>query len=613
VEIDDFLPTSKTSRVLHVVDRNNPALLWPALLEKAYLKVRGGYDFPGSNSGTDLAVLTGWIPQQVFLHDEEVEPERLWDEISTAFRHGDILLTIGTGKLSRREQKCLGLAAEHDYAILEMNADDHGKEMLVKNPWADGDVWRGATRRRPNRAGDGTADPENLRDSEGMIPGTFWMDFNSVFQYFENMYINWNPGLFSHRQDLHFSWQVPNPPPLSNIFIDHPQFAVRSSEADEIWLLLNRHFRTGDYTQANHGKNGYISLYLFPRGGNKVLSSDGAQVRGPFVDSPNTLVRLEAPARTTYTAVVASQDLPRGKLNFTLSAFSRSPVTVTEAQVQVTRKDSVHAAWTRTTAGGNSDSPRYLSNPQFKLSLPSRQKIALLLRLEKPDSSAPMPDMHVKILVVFSDGSRVTRLRSRDAVAHSGDYRRGSAVVETELDKGHYTTICSTFDENQYAPFSLDFYSSSSDACSLVPLAAEGSGRLNMMSSPARFANRVSRLLAPLTVGRVTRVIFIARHDLPVPQPSLFKMTLEQGQGPYKRVIASSEFDDQEFNSIAGGLRIADVDLQPSMHAPGTGGLWLVLERLLQGSDPANPDETVYVEVLTEEKIAMGVWGLGEG
>ena len=67
VTIDDRLPASDTSRSLHVVDRNNPHLIWPALIEKAYLKVRGGYDFPGSNSGTDLWVLTGWIPEQVFL------------------------------------------------------------------------------------------------------------------------------------------------------------------------------------------------------------------------------------------------------------------------------------------------------------------------------------------------------------------------------------------------------------------------------------------------------------------------------------------------------------------------------------------------------------------
>ena len=67
VTIDDRLPASTTSRSLHVIDRNNPQLLWPALVEKAYLKVRGGYDFPGSNSGTDLWVLSGWIPEQIFL------------------------------------------------------------------------------------------------------------------------------------------------------------------------------------------------------------------------------------------------------------------------------------------------------------------------------------------------------------------------------------------------------------------------------------------------------------------------------------------------------------------------------------------------------------------
>ena len=67
VVIDDRLPSSRTSRALHVVDRNNSDVYWPALMEKAYLKVRGGYDFPGSNSGTDLWVLTGWIPEQLFL------------------------------------------------------------------------------------------------------------------------------------------------------------------------------------------------------------------------------------------------------------------------------------------------------------------------------------------------------------------------------------------------------------------------------------------------------------------------------------------------------------------------------------------------------------------
>lgn len=68
VIIDDRLPMSISERRLFVIDRNDDRLLWPALVEKAYLKVRGGYDFPGSNSGTDLWILTGWIPEQLFLH-----------------------------------------------------------------------------------------------------------------------------------------------------------------------------------------------------------------------------------------------------------------------------------------------------------------------------------------------------------------------------------------------------------------------------------------------------------------------------------------------------------------------------------------------------------------
>jgi calpain-7 len=69
VVIDDRLPVASTHRLLHVIDRRNPALLWPALLEKAYLKIRGGYDFPGSNSCSDLWTMTGWIPEQVFLQE----------------------------------------------------------------------------------------------------------------------------------------------------------------------------------------------------------------------------------------------------------------------------------------------------------------------------------------------------------------------------------------------------------------------------------------------------------------------------------------------------------------------------------------------------------------
>ncbi len=631
VEIDDYLPTSKTSRVLHVIDRRHPRLLWPALVEKAYLKVRGGYDFPGSNSGTDLAVLTGWIPQQVFLHDHDVEPDQLWEELIKSFQAGDVLITIGTGKLPRREQRQLGLAAEHDYAVLDLTASDSTREILIKNPWADGDVWKGATRRRPNANGEEEAPVAD--EDDAMMPGTFWMDFNSVFQYFEHLYFNWNPGLFMHRQDSHFSWTHTRAA-ISNLLVENPQFAVTTSETGEVWLLVHRHFRTGDYCETTIGKNGYISLYLYAQDGKRVLSSEGAKIRGPYVDSPNTLLRIKAAANTTYTTVVMSQDLPHGKFNFTISAFANSTVVLTEARSEYPLQQSLTSAWTRSNAGGNSDSPNYFSNPQFHLSLNAPQKIALVLRISRPadHQEAPNPaktsqDISIKVLVVFGDGSRITRLRPRDALVHSGDYRRQSATIEAELGPGNYTVICSTFEPNQCAGFTLDVhYTSSAKSQPLLQMPAEHAGRLHIQSPQAIFSNGTHRILAPLTALRMSRISFIARsatlktNNVDKARSSLFRMTLEQGQGPYKTTISSSEDDDTAFSNISSGLRIDNMDLLPDMCTPATGRLWLVLERLPPQGDGSEEDESstrrdeaLKVDMYADERVELGAWGRGEG
>jgi calpain-7 len=68
VTIDDHFPRSKynTWSAAH----SKLGKLWVNILEKAYLKLHGGYDFPGSNSSRDLQVFTGWVPEIIELTRE---------------------------------------------------------------------------------------------------------------------------------------------------------------------------------------------------------------------------------------------------------------------------------------------------------------------------------------------------------------------------------------------------------------------------------------------------------------------------------------------------------------------------------------------------------------
>ncbi|EER15534.1 calpain, putative, partial [Perkinsus marinus ATCC 50983] len=67
VEVSDWFPLSSSGMLLTSYCKNGD--WWAPILEKAFMKVHGGYGFPGSIGSCDLYVLTGWLPEEIFFAD----------------------------------------------------------------------------------------------------------------------------------------------------------------------------------------------------------------------------------------------------------------------------------------------------------------------------------------------------------------------------------------------------------------------------------------------------------------------------------------------------------------------------------------------------------------
>lgn len=634
VVIDDRLPVSNTHRLLHVIDRRNPALLWPALLEKAYLKVRGGYDFPGSNSCSDLWTLTGWIPEQIFLQETDTVPDQLWNRIYNAFLYGDVLVTAGTGKMSSRQERELGLEGQHSYVVLDMKHTDHDRLLLVKNPWVEGKGWRGP---RPSTASTlessissggsksslETYHMDSVPTHDRPHPTTFWIGLEQVIQHFESLYLNWNPGLFRFRQDIHFEWNIECQPP-GGCIVKHPQFALTSKGASPVWFLLSRHFRDAptdikDVSDAfNDGSirpdsqvnasgeatKGYMSVYVCNGHGERLYMKDTYLESSDYVTTPQCLLRWDADANSSYTVVVDQDELPPSLYTFSLAAFSNSPITLEPAAQRYPQQRIEEGSWSRQSAGGTTSSPKYFENPQYSLELRQRGPIVILLTSDKHEHP-----LHVKL--ALGHGKRLYRLQSRDVLVDSGNHRSGCVIAEIkDLQPGLYTIICSLFEAGQTGDFSLRVDSTSD--VGLKPIPRDGAGLLSMKLAPACFGAEAQKIAAPLLPRRLASYTIIARFlkatsprssDLGKLARSPLRLSVEIGRGPERKFVIASERGEYADSAT---VRSESVNIDPTLLSQGD--LYLVLDRL---SGPGGPVEEWYeVEIYTDmpQACEIGVW-----
>ena len=537
--------------------------------------------------------------------------------------------------MSTRQERELGLEGQHSYVILDMKETDHDRLMLIKNPWVEGKGWRGP---RPQAASfidssSSGGDSQNSlevyhRDSvptaQRPHPTTFWIGLEQVIQHFESLYLNWNPGLFRYRQDIHFEWMIDAQKTPGNCIVHHPQFMFASKKEGLVWFLLSRHFRDAspDVKEASDAFNdgtvradsqmntsgdppkGYMSIYVCTGNGERLYIKEAYLESSDYVSTPQCLLRWEAEADVNYTVVIDQDDLPPSQYTFSLSSFSNSPMVLEPAALKYGVQKVENGAWTRQSAGGSTSSPRYFENPQYALELRERSSLTVLLT-----SSGHNHPLHIKL--ALGHGKRIYRLQSRDVLADSGNHRIGAATAEIkDLQPGLYTIICSLFEAGQTGDYALRI--DSSDAVNLKQIPRDGAGLKSMKLAPACFGANMHKISAPLLPQRLASYTIVARflkatsprsidHGMLARSPLRF--SVEQGRGPERKFLIASERGEYADSAT---VRSESVHLDPALI--NRHDLWLVLDRL---SGPGGPVEEWYdLEIFTDvpDAYSVGVW-----
>lgn len=431
--------------------------LWPQLSTFSLVPFSVG-------SGVDLFSLTGWIPERIFfprnfadIRDFETEPERAWDRLYSASSFGDCLITVSTTReISEVEADSLGLVTGHAYAVLQVFQARDGTRLLeMKNPWAS-KSWTGKYSPQDKESWANYT----LRAEVGYNPdlagkkddGIFWISWEDVLRFFQNIQLSWNPALFHHHAVTHDFWPGNQGPQNDTFNIgENPQYVlVLSNEAiaksATVWVLLSRHVTKQEQDGAD--VDDYLTIHLlrnnekkermwYPHGHNSIAN-------GAYSNNPHVLVRYDVSGENDkYISLVLSQHQKSQDLGYTLSCYCTESFLLEEPQKDLAFRVQLAGEWTQSTAGGPLGTNEFFRNPLYIVNIPEKCFVQVRCSTEKCIA------VNVIVLHLPGDGGGDYLREARQhgqLILDSGNYRHGFAVTERSVPvKGTYALFVSTF------------------------------------------------------------------------------------------------------------------------------------------------------------------------
>lgn len=459
VIIDDYLPVDHNGELLCSYSSNKNEL-WVSLIEKAYMKVMGGYDFPGSNSNIDLHALTGWIPERIAMHSDNqaFSKDDTFRMLYQRFHKGHVLITTATGVMTEEEGERWGLVPTHAYAVLDVREYKGFRFLQLKNPWSHL-RWKGRFSERDEKSWTTELlkylnfDPKTAQKFDN---GVFWITWEDLCQYYDVIYLSWSPALFKESSCIHSTWEAKQGPVKDAYSLaNNPQFKLEvqcPQGGAAVWVLLTRHITDKDDFASNRE---FITLVVYKTDGKKVYypSDPPPYIDGIRINSPHYLTKIKLTTAGTHTfSLVVSQYEKQNTIHYTLRVYSGCKFNFSKIPTPYTHYKRSNGQWKGHSAGGCGNyKETYKHNPIYQFQLEKPGPLLIELRGSRQYS------VGFEVITVSTVGEPGPSGFQKKS---SGDYRCGFCYMEVDfVPAGVYNIIPTTFLPNQEGPFFLDFNS----------------------------------------------------------------------------------------------------------------------------------------------------------
>ncbi|XP_023605277.1 calpain-7 isoform X5 [Myotis lucifugus] len=408
----------------------------------------------------DLHALTGWIPERIAMHSDSqtFSKDNSFRMLYQRFHKGDVLITASTGMMTEAEGEKWGLVPTHAYAVLDIREFKGLRFIQLKNPWSHL-RWKG--RYSENDVKNWTPELQKYlnfdpRTAQKIDNGIFWISWDDLCQYYDVIYLSWNPGLFKESTCIHSTWDAKQGPVKDAYSLaNNPQYKLEvqcPQGGAAVWVLLSRHITDKDDFANNRE---FITMVVYKTDGKKVYypADPPPYIDGIRINSPHylTKIKLTTPGTHTFTLVV-SQYEKQNTIHYTVRVYSACSFTFSKIPSPYTLSKQIHGKWSGQSAGGCANfQETHKNNPIYQFHI--EKTGPLLIELRGPRQYSVGFEV-VTVSVVGDPGPHGFQRKS------SGDYRCGFCYLELEnIPAGIYNIIPSTFLPKQDGPFFLDFNS----------------------------------------------------------------------------------------------------------------------------------------------------------